>query len=66
MVAGIATVAWVLNGGEHLETLREAAGIVDFVGISWHSGILKDQDGVYKPVRDPRVVVSLMYPPWVV
>jgi hypothetical protein len=30
-----------LNGGEDLETLREAAGIVDFVRISWHSGMPK-------------------------
>jgi len=64
MVAGVAAVAGVLNGGEHLETLREAAGIVDFVRISWHSGTLNMPDKVYRSVRKRRVVVSLMYPPW--
>jgi hypothetical protein len=33
MVAGVAAVAGILDGGEHFETLREAAGVVDFVRI---------------------------------
>jgi hypothetical protein len=41
MVAGVSSVAEVLNGGELLENLRKTTGIVDFVRISLHSGILQ-------------------------
>ena len=60
MMAGIAAIARVLNGGEHLKTFRETTGIVDFVWISGHSGILNIPDEVYRSVRDPYAALSLM------
>ena len=60
MLAGIAAVAWVLDGGEHLKTFGETTGIVDFIWISGHSGNLNIPDGAYKSVRNQYAAISLM------
>jgi hypothetical protein len=63
MVKSVPAVARVLDGREDIEAFGKALGIVDFVGISWHSGRLKAQNTVYKPVRKASRGISLMEEP---
>jgi len=56
----IFAIAWVLNGGEHLETFGEATGIADFVWIFGHSWNLDIPDKVHGTVRDRYAAISLM------